>query len=161
MFRVACSQVRRPTWFPGQDHVSRGRWAQLSDIKYSTVNGVAVVSATPEIDIATAEQLQMALLEAVGHRHATVVVDMTRTLFCDAAALKVLAEAHQEALAEGGGLRLAIPVGGAVARLLLLTGLDCLIPSFGSLEGALASGRPHPSPGPRSLARQPGRGSVS
>ena len=80
---------------------------------------------------------------------------MTRTRSCDSPGLKVLAEAHQSALAEGGGLRLAIPVDGAVARL-LLTGLDCVIPSFGSLEGALASARPNPSPGPRSLARQPG-----
>ena len=127
----------------------------MSGSRYPLVNGVAVVSASPEIDVTTAEQLRMALLEADRHRHATVVVDMTRTRFCDLAGLDVLAEAHRRAQAEGGGLRLVIPVDGTVAHLLLLTGLDCVIPSFGSLEGALASGRPHPSPGPRSLAREP------
>jgi len=104
------------------------------------INGVAVVSASAEIDVTTAEQLQMALLEADRHGHATVVVDMTRTRFCDSAGLHVLAEAHRRALAEGGGLRLVIPIGGAVARLLFLTGLDCYIPSFGSLKGAVAAG---------------------
>jgi len=128
---------------------ARGRWAELSGIRYPLINGVAVVPASPEIDVTTAEQLRMALLEASRHRHATVVVDMTRTRSCDLAGLNVLAEAHRRALAEGGGLRLVIPVDGATARLLLLTGLDCFIPSFGSLEGALASGRPRPSPGPR------------
>jgi len=118
------------------------------------INGVTMVSASPEIDVTTAEQLRVALLET--DRHAPVVVDMTRTRSCDSAGLNVLAEAHQRALAGGGVLRLVIPVDGAVARLLLLTGLDCFIPSFGSLEGALASGRPRRPPGPRSLARQPG-----
>ena len=133
----------------------------MPGIRYSLINGVAVVSASAEIDVTTAEQLRMVLLEADRHGPATVVVDMTRTRFCDSAGLAVLAEAHRRALAGGGGLRLVIPVGGAVARLLFLTGLDCFIPSFGSLEGALASGRPRPFPGSRSLARQPERGDVS
>ena len=68
-----------------------------------------MVSASPEIDVTTAEQLPMALLEADRHRHATVVVDMTRTRYCDVAGLNVLAEARRRALAEGGGLRLVIP----------------------------------------------------
>lgn len=121
----------------------------MPGIKYPLINGVAVVTASAEIDIITAEQLRMVLLEADRNGHATVVVDMTRTQSCDPAGLAVLAEAHQRALAEGGGLRLAIPIGGAVAHLLLLTGLDCFIPSFGSLEGALASVSPRPSPLPR------------
>ena len=120
------------------------------------IDGVAVVSVSTEVNITVAAQLQTVLLEAGRHGHATVVVDMTRTRFCDPAGLNVLAEVHRRAMAEGGGLRLVIPVDGAVARLLLLTGLDCVIPSFGSLKGALASGRPHPAPGPHSLARQPG-----
>lgn len=128
----------------------------MSGIRYPLINGTAVVSASAEIDVTTAEQLQMDLLEAGRHGHATVVVDMARTRFCDSAGLDVPAEAHRRALAEGGGLRLVIPVGGAVARLLFLTGLDCFIPSFGSLEGALASGCPRPSPGLPGLARQPG-----
>ena len=117
-----------------------GEWAQLPGIRYPLINGAAVVPAPAKINVKTAGQLRMALLDADRHGDATVVVDMTRTRSCHPAELNVLAEAHRRALAEGGGLRLAIPVGGAVARLLYLTGLDCFIPSFGSLEGALAAG---------------------
>jgi anti-anti-sigma regulatory factor len=38
--------------------------------------------------------------------HATIVVDMTRTRFCDATALGVLVMAHKRAVAEAGELRL-------------------------------------------------------
>ena len=148
---------------PADPPVPRGKiafpvwgWAQLPGIRYPLTNGVAVVSASAKINVKTAEQLRMALLEADRRGDATVVVDMTRTRFCHPAGLSVLTEAHRRALAEGGGLRLVIPVGGAVARLLYLTGLDCFIPSFGSLEGALASGCPRPSPGPHSVPCQPG-----
>ena len=128
----------------------------MPGIRYPLIYGVAVVSASAKIDVETAEQLRMALLEADRHGDATVVVDMTRTRSCHPAGLGVLAEAHRRALAEGGGLRLVIPVGGAVARLLYLTGLDCFIPSFGSLEGALAVGCLRSSLRPCSLARQLG-----
>lgn len=102
------------------------------------INGLPVVSAPAEIDISTAGQLQTVLLEAGSHGHATVVVDMTRTAFCDCSGLNVLVEAHQQAMAEGGELRLVLADGGAAARVLTLTGLDRLIPNFGSLDQALA-----------------------
>ena len=129
------------------------------------INGVAVVSAPAEIDVTTAEQLRTVLFDAGRRGHATVVVDMTRTRFCDSAGLAVLAGAHRRALAQGGGLRLVLPAGGAVARVLSFTGLDGFIPGFGSLEQALAPGpaaaippsRPAPPPGRRSPARRPGR----
>jgi anti-sigma B factor antagonist len=126
------------------------------------INGVAVVSAPAEIDVTTAGQLRMVLLDAGRHGHATVVVDMTRTRFCDSAGLAVLAGAHRRALAQGGGLRLVLPAGGAVARILSFTGLDGFLPGFDSLEHALAPGpaaaippsRPRPA-GRRSPARRP------
>jgi anti-anti-sigma regulatory factor len=90
---------------------------------------------------------------------------MTRTRLCDSAGLAVLAGAHRRALAYGGGLRLVLPAGGAVARVLSFTGLDGFIPGFGSLEHALAAApaaaippsRPASPPGRRSAPRQPGR----
>ena len=73
------------------------------------INGVAVVSAPAEIDILNAEQLRTVLREAGRRGHATVVVDMTGTQFCDLEGFSVLIGAHKWALAEGGGLRLVIP----------------------------------------------------
>jgi anti-sigma B factor antagonist len=117
-------------------------------IKYAlTVNGMAVVTAPEEIDVTTAEQLRMALLDAGSHGHATVVVDMTHTQFCDSAGLGVLIRAHRRALGEGGELRLVLPAEGAAVRVLTLTRLDRLIPSFDSLGQALASVPASPAEG--------------
>ena len=131
------------------------------------INGVPVVTAPAEIDITIAEQLRV-VLRSAARRQPTIVVDMTRTRFCDSAGLNVLVRAHTQALAGGGELRLVIPDGGSVSRTFALTGLDRVIPLFSSLDAALAarpatmlrSLRPRP-PAVRGLARQPrspGRG---
>jgi anti-anti-sigma factor len=99
--------------------------------------GLLVVAAPAELDATTAGQLRLDLLEAAAHGHTTVVVDMTRTWFCDSAGLSVLVRAHKRALQEGGELRLVIPADGAVSRIFTLTSLYRFIPRFGSLQQAL------------------------
>jgi anti-anti-sigma factor len=47
------------------------------------VKGMPVVAAPEEIDITNAEALRAALLEAAANGYDTLVVDMTRTQFCD------------------------------------------------------------------------------
>ena len=112
----------------------------MSDVRHlrELVNGVSVVAAPAEIDITTAGQLRAVLLEATGAGHPMVVVDMTRTVFCDASGLHTLLRAHKRTVSKGGELRLVVPAGGAVSRVILLTCLDHLIPCFSSLAGALA-----------------------
>ena len=121
---------------------------------FQMVGGVPVVTAPAEIDATTAGQLRAILLEWHSRGHTTVVVDMTGTLFCDSAGLRELVWAHKRGVAEGGGLHLVIPAGGAVLRVLTVTGLDHLIPHFAALEQALARVpaasrplRPGPDPG--------------
>ena len=110
------------------------------------VRGVPVVTAPEEVDITNAAGLRAGLLEgagldaaagyeAAGHR--AFVVDMTRTRFCDSAAIAALIEAHKRAQAAGGQMLLALS-GAAVPRIFELTGIDRVIPSFTSLEDALA-----------------------
>jgi 3-hydroxyisobutyrate dehydrogenase-like beta-hydroxyacid dehydrogenase len=49
------------------------------------IRGVSVVVAPEEIDMTNATGLRVALLEAAMHGQGTLVVDMTRTQFCDTA----------------------------------------------------------------------------
>ena len=100
------------------------------------ISGVPVVTGPAEIDVTTADQLRSALIEAA-QGHATVVVDLTHTGFCDSTGLGVLIRAHKRALAEGGEVRLVIPDGGAVSRIFALTSLHRFIPRFGGLAEAL------------------------
>ena len=103
------------------------------------INGVPVMATPEQIDITTADQLRAVLLAATTKNQCrTLVVDMTRTRFCDSAAVHALIAAHQRVLADGGELRLVIPAGGTVQRVLTLLGVDGFIPCFASLQEALA-----------------------
>jgi anti-sigma B factor antagonist len=155
---------RRPTWFSRQRCVLRGRWAQTPDINYpvEVISGVPVVTAPAEIDVATAEQLRVVLVESAADGQ-TTVVDMTRTQFCDSSGLSVLVRAHKRALEEGSELRLVIPADSAVFRIFTLTSLYRFIPRFDSLEEALLPRpaatsplRSRPSSGLRGPVHQPG-----
>jgi anti-sigma B factor antagonist len=113
------------------------------------MRGVPVVTAPEEIDITHAAGLRAGLLEAAGLEaagleaglavggHPAFVVDMTRTRFCDSAGIAALIEAHRRAQAAGGQMLLAVS-GAGVPRIFELTGVDRVIPSFTSLEEALA-----------------------
>ena len=111
------------------------------------VRGVPVVAAPEEIDITNAAGLRAALVQAAAPGNRTLVVDMSRTQFCDSAGLHVLVRAHKRAQADGGELLLVI-CGAAVLRIFAVTGIDRLIPNFPSLGQTLAQ--------PTAVADSPG-----
>jgi anti-sigma B factor antagonist len=108
-----------------------------SGFPVEVIAGVPVVAAPEDIDITNAAGLRTALLQAASLGPGTFVVDMSRTQFCDTAGLHALVAAHKRARA-GGGQLLLVTGGAAVDRILSITGLDRVIPSFPSLELALA-----------------------
>ena len=101
------------------------------------VSGVPVVMAPEEVDITNAPELRAALASAAGGGSAIFVADLTRTRFCDSSGVHALVTAHRSAQAEGGQLLLAA-CAPAVLRVLAVTGVDRVIPSFTSLQDALA-----------------------
>jgi anti-sigma B factor antagonist len=102
------------------------------------VQGVPVVTAPEEIDITNTDGLRTALLKAAADGHRALVVDMTRTRFCDSSGLHVLIAAHKRAQAEDREVRLVMP-GTPVLRVFALTGMDRVIPNFTTLADALAA----------------------
>lgn len=92
----------------------------MTEIRYlvKQINGVPVVRAPDEIDITIADQLHAVLLHAMSRGHATAVVDMTGTRFCDSSGLHVLLRAHKRAQGEGGELRVVIAADGPGPRCL-------------------------------------------
>jgi len=116
----------------------------VPDISFpvEVIEGVPVVTAPEEIDIANAAGLKAALLKAALAEtaepgRALLVVDMSRTRFCDSAGLNALVGAARQARAEGGEVRLVI-TGEAVSRIVELTGVDRVIPIYASLEDAVS-----------------------
>ena len=114
---------------------------QVPEVRFpvEVTGGVPVVAAPEEIDITNAEALRAALLTAAAAADGcgTLVVDMTRTRFCDSSGLHTLIAAHKRAGAEGRQVLLVIP-STAVLRVFALTAMDRVIPNFTSLAEALA-----------------------
>ena len=108
------------------------------------IRGVPVVATPEDIDITNAAGLRAALLQSAALGTGALVVDMTRTQFCDTAGLHALVAAHKRARAEGGRVLIVLP-GATVLRIFSITGLDDVIPNFLSLEEALASGTAGPA----------------
>ena len=107
------------------------------------VRGVPVVTVPEEIDVTNAHRFRASLAKAAAGRPPALVVDMTRTRFCDSAGLRVVIDAHKQALAAGGAVLLAVPCA-AVQRVLAITGVDQVIPSFASLDEAMAQATESP-----------------
>jgi anti-sigma B factor antagonist len=130
------------------------------------VKGVPVVAAPEEIDITNAGALRSALLKAAAGGNGTLVVDMTRTRFCDSSGLHTLIAAHKRAGAAGRAVLLVIP-GTAVLRVFALTAMDRVIPNFTSLAEALAhaaataNGRRQPQEGDARAEDQPAQPAAS
>ena len=107
---------------------------------WTTSGACPVVTAPEEIDITNADALRATLLATTADGHATLVVDLAHTLFCDTAGLDVLAGAARtsaRALAEGGELRLVVP-SVPVLRAFAIASIDRVIPHFRTLDEALA-----------------------
>jgi anti-sigma B factor antagonist len=130
------------------------------------VGGVPVVAAPDEIDITNAEALRSALIKAAANGNSTLVVDMTRTRFCDSSGLHTLIAAHKRAGAEGRQVLLVIP-STPVLRVFALTAMDRVIPNFTSLAEALAqapataNGRRRPQEGDARAEVQPAQPAAS
>jgi anti-sigma B factor antagonist len=101
------------------------------------VNGVAIVTTPPEIDITNADELRAAMQQAESVGGGTFVIDMSRTRFCDSAGLHALVDAHLRALAEDGQV-LLVATGPAVLRIFEITGVDQVLPRFAGVPEALA-----------------------
>jgi anti-sigma B factor antagonist len=111
----------------------------MADAAYpvTMAGSVPVLAAPDEIDITNAPELSEALLDLHAQGHAVIVIDMTQTQFCDTAGLYALVTAHKRAAADGREMRAAIS-GGSVLRIMAITGIDRVIPPFGSVAEALS-----------------------
>ena len=105
------------------------------------INGVPVVVTPKQVDITNASGFRAGLLRAAAHGSAAVVVDMTRTTFCDSAGVHAILGAYKRADAEGGEVRLAVTATG-VRRILAITAIDRLLPVYGTVAEALAPLQP-------------------
>ena len=98
----------------------------------------SVVVLPAEIDVTNSEQAFGLLAAALAPGVPVVIADMTTTSFCDTSGVRALVHAHEQAGERGAQLRLAVPPGGSVRRVLELTGLGRRLNVYPGLDEAIA-----------------------
>jgi anti-anti-sigma factor len=102
-------------------------------------HGAVVVQLAGELDLYNAEEIRVALAEAIASRPRCVVVDLAEVEFIDSTALGVLIEARAELGSHS--FRLAAPQLGT-RRTLQVSGLDRRLAVHDTVDGALEGDRP-------------------
>jgi anti-sigma B factor antagonist len=100
----------------------------------------AVVVLPAEIDVTNSEQVRDQLVAALAAGVDVVIADLTGTSFCDSSGVHALVSAHEAAVARGVRLRLAVPSGGSVPRVLQLIGVGRIVPVHASVAEAIEAG---------------------
>lgn len=103
-------------------------------------DGCAVVTMPQEIDAVNADMVTDTLLTVLNRTGASVIADMSRTTFCDAAGIRAIIRAHIRARSLDTGLRVVFssPV---VRRIFRLTRVDELVRVYPALGQALPKPR--------------------
>ena len=102
-------------------------------IQLRWVGEQAVLTMPAEIDAGNADAVRQALLAEARRDRAGLIIDMSRTTFCDSAGIQAIIDTYNHAPVTR--LRLVAP---AVGRIFTLTGVDQIISVYPTLEAALA-----------------------
>lgn len=98
--------------------------------------GWAVVTPPEEIDLTNAEQLQDELDTALDRGITTLIVDMSRTTFCDSAGTSALARTLERASSMNADLRLVIASKSFIRRVFTINGFAEVVQIYPSLAAA-------------------------
>jgi anti-sigma B factor antagonist len=111
--------------------------------------GVGVIVATGEIDMATAGALRQAVTDLLASGYSHLVVDMCPVAFLDSTGLGVLVGARKKVLHISGSLALVCDTP-RLLRLFRITGIDQALPIYPTVDAALAAvpAATTPVPGP-------------
>jgi len=115
-------------------------------------DGSVRIARLPDaIDIANCGAAGASLLAAVSVP-GLVIADMTGTVCCDSAGMRMLLTVHDRACSSGATLRVAVTPGTSVARVMAILGVNRILAVYDSVQDAQAAGAARglpPARGPR------------
>jgi anti-sigma B factor antagonist len=92
-----------------------------------------VVEVSGDLDIATVDELEGPVIGAVENGRGPLMIDLSECTFIDSSGIRLLLRAHRRLRANDGlGPPMAIIARDHVAKLLLLTAVDKVLPVVGS-----------------------------
>jgi anti-sigma B factor antagonist len=118
----------------------------------SEVHGVPVLRVSRDVILASGEQFRAALKQAVDGVERTegtgrvLVVDLSELSYLDSTGLRILMQETADLRKRGGEVRLVIPPGGRVGRILGVTGVGEMFPIYSDVPRATEERRGGPTP---------------
>ena len=123
----------------GGDEDRFGIWVERPRV------GVAVIRVRGELESATAPRLRRELASALNDGAECVVVDLAEVTFIDSLGLAALIDGARLTEQGGGGQCFAVTAAhSGVARLLTLTAVDRMIPTYATVDEAVGKMRSEP-----------------
>lgn len=96
-------------------------------------NGWLAIAVQGEVDLATVDDLRVAIDQAVEGGSSSVAVDLTDATFMDSTGLKALVMAHRQFDQDGRSFAIVVS-GGPVSRLIDLSGVNTTIRTVSTLD---------------------------
>lgn len=110
------------------------RRTHLEVARKGVQGGWVILGASGEIDIASAQLLDVALATEIEVGQRTVALDLTRVGFMDSTGLRSIIRAHRRLEALGGRIAVVIGSAGIIRRLFEVSGLMTVLEIVDSVE---------------------------
>jgi anti-anti-sigma factor len=110
----------------------------LADIEVERRDSAVVAHLSGEVDMTNAAFVRDELLAAVPNDALTLIVDLAGCRYLDSAAIEVIFDLARRLARRRQELRLVVPEGSPLGRVLTLTDVNSVAPVHASLDSALA-----------------------
>jgi anti-sigma B factor antagonist len=110
---------------------------ELSQVDFSGED-VIVARLTGEIDLSNAADVGESLAAAVPNTALGLVIDLTGTAYLDSSGVHLLFELAERLQRRQQKLRVVVPEGGAIRRVLRIVELDATVPILSSVDDAVS-----------------------
>lgn len=111
----------------------------MSDVAFDRREHVLVAGVSGEIDIASSERVQDAILsEAQTIEESGLVVDLSGVGFLDSAGIRLLFTLHRAMLEHGRPMAIVVPDGAKIASVLSIVEMESVVWIAPTVDGAIA-----------------------
>jgi anti-anti-sigma factor len=108
-----------------------------AEVSVERRDGAVVARLSGEVDMTNSTHVGEELLKAVPNDATTLVVDLSEARYLDSAAIELLFDLSRRLDRRRQSLRLVLPPGSPLKRVLVLTEIDSVAPLHETLDAAL------------------------
>jgi anti-sigma B factor antagonist len=110
---------------------------RLGDVEFGADGDTVIAQVSGEIELANAEGIGAAMIEAMGQDSRALVLDLTAVEYLDSAGIHLIYKLQESLRARGQVLRLVVPSSSASHDALTLAGVADHVDTIESLDQAL------------------------